>query len=137
MNTIRTSQYWLEQKDPKNQLIITNGTEGGTVKASLPEEYGLTVGSEFSTPFDVNSFSQRVQQLMAVTSSGIGQKAGFKMRRYYTNPELSEISFDIELIAYYSCVHEVLLPVYKLMKMSVGRDVNWETFKHAEEQLIR
>ena len=118
------TQRFLEQQmsqAPGSIIIIKEnaGVEGHTVLAPLPETFGFTVGSEFSSPFDTGISSGVVQKALAISS--ISQKIGLRMKKMYANPEPTEISFDLEFQAYYSASDEVVVPVIKLAAMSLGR----------------
>lgn len=119
----KSTQVRLDGVNDMFKIVMSDGLK--TVKAPLPDEIGVTVGSEYSTPFDTSDISQKLQNLLAI--SGVSRKIGIKMKKYYVNPELTEISFDLEFVAYYSTVEEVIVPIYTLMTMAVGRDAKWET----------
>lgn len=103
-----------------------------TVEAPLPDNFGMTVGSEFSAPFDANFLSGTMSKVAAVVSakaskgdsSGIGNKLGVVTKKYYSNPEPSEISFDLQFEAYYDAKTEVMFPIIQLMAMGLGRSVS-------------
>lgn len=105
---------------PKSKVIeIIGGDDGNIrVRAPLPAEYGYTVGSEYSAPFDVSLPSGILQKGLAL--SGISQKIGIRMQNMYSNPVPTEISLDLEFDAYYNAKTEVVLPVLNLAHMSLG-----------------
>lgn len=121
------TQRYLEQQlsqSPGSVLIISENAPGGghTVLAPLPETFGFTVGSEFSAPFDTGISSGIVQKALAIGS--ISQKIGLRMKKMYSNPEPTEISFDLEFNAFYSAADEVVVPVIKLAALSLGRSMD-------------
>tara|TARA_Y100000593_G_scaffold93164_1_gene187065 strand:- start:10758 stop:11471 length:714 start_codon:yes stop_codon:yes gene_type:complete len=113
----------------KHKVTLSTGLK--TVEAPLPPDFGLTVGSEYSTPFDTGSLSGNIQKLYAL--GGISNPVGLRMRKMYTNPEPTEISFDMEFAAYYSAKEEVALPMVTLMTMALGRIVRHEDIEAAIE----
>jgi len=119
-------QTWLESKDPR-KLIKIRGRVGGqyrSVIAPLPDNFGFTVGSEFSTPFDVSLPAGAIQKAAFVAN--ISQKIGVRMRKMYSNPEPVEISFEMEFVSFYSARDEVLIPILNLTSMSLGTQLNDE-----------
>lgn len=102
--------------EPHQMIKVT--TDVGTVYAPLNEEFGLTVGSEFGTPFDVGSINQGMAALAAFNN--VGQKSRLMMERRFINPERSEISFSMEFYAVSDALLEVVVPVYRLTRAAVG-----------------
>lgn len=88
------------------------------VYAPLPDGFGFTAGSEYSSPFDVTSLSGGLQKAYAV--AGFAQKIGMRMRKFYTNPEPTEISIDMEFTAEVDTRTDVIYPVIALYRMSLG-----------------
>ena len=105
---------------PKSKVIEIIGGDDGElrVRAPLPAEYGYTVGSEYSAPFDVSLPSGILQKGMALAN--VSQKIGIRMQNMYSNPVPTEISLDLEFDAYYNAKTEVVLPVLNLAHMSLG-----------------
>lgn len=114
-------QRKLAELPEAQKIIITSGNY--KVEAPLPQDFGFTVGSEFSTPFDLGNISGRLQQIYAV--AGASNPVGIRMRKMYLNPEPVEISFDLEFTAFYSARQEVLLPCATLAAMSLGREMGY------------
>jgi len=115
------------------------------VFAPLPDEFGMTVGSEFSAPFDANFLSGTMAKGIAgiavakgtnKDSSGLGSKLGIVTKKYYSNPEPSEISFDLQFEAYYDAKQEVINPVILLMAAGLGRSITTEKAKEVISNLI-
>lgn len=106
----------MQELDPKFKITIIQGES--VVEAPLPESFGMTVGSEYSTPFDLGGVGGMLSKFLAI--SGISQKMGVSMKNMFTNPEHTEISFDLEFHAYYSALNEVVGPVVALAKMALG-----------------
>lgn len=130
---------WQQENISTNQLITIrqrtggiNDVEAGTpesqqtwkVTAPLPDGFGMTVGSEFGTPFDTGGVNDTLAKLFAV--GGISQKAGIRMKKMYMNPEPTEISFDMEFYAWYDAKSEVVVPAVTLMAMALGRTLTYE-----------
>lgn len=109
-------QRKMSELSSKHKIVLSSGTR--KVEAPLPPDFGFTVGSEYTTPFDVGNISGNIQKLYAVL--GISNPVGLRMRKLYANPEPSEISFDMEFAAYYSAKEEVVLPIVTLLMMSLG-----------------
>jgi len=111
---------------PKSKVIeIIGGDDGNIrVRAPLPAEYGYTVGSEYSAPFDVSLPSGILQKGMALAN--ISQKIGIRMQNMYSNPVPTEISLDLEFDAYYNARTEVVMPVLNLAHMSLGTALDRE-----------
>lgn len=102
------------------------------VEAPLPQDFGFTVGSEYTTPFDIGNLSGGLQKLYAV--GGISNSPGLRMRKMYANPEPTELSFDMEFAAYHSAKEDVVVPIVTLMLMSLGRVVTSEDVENAIEK---
>lgn len=125
--------YLLETTSPKQRIAIRQrGGNGMMVEAPLQDEFGITVGSEFATPFDTGSVNNILSKLFYVTN--ISQKAGIRMKKLYSAPEPTEISFDMELVAFYSAKEEVLVPAVKLLTMALGRRLTAEDVVSRVEQ---
>lgn len=114
------AQQRMQQLDQKFKVSLIQGQT--VVEAPLPETFGMTVGSEFSTPFDMGGIGGLLSKFLAL--GGISQKFGVSMKNMFTNPEPTEISFDLEFDAYYSALEEVLAPVIALAKMSLGDKID-------------
>lgn len=131
------AQHKLNELSSKFKITVLSGK--WKVEAPLPPDFGFTVGSEYTTPFDIGSMSGGLQKLYAV--GGISNPVGLRMRKMYANPEPTEISFDMEFNAYYSAKEEVLLPVVTLMVMSLGREAKYSdieaTMRKMSQQLVR
>lgn len=97
------------------------------VSAPLPDGWGMTVGSEFGTPFDTGGVNDTLAKLFAI--GGISQKAGIRMKKMYMNPEPTEISFDMEFYAWYDAKSEVLIPAVTLLAMALGRTLTYDELK--------
>ena len=121
----------MEQKSDANKIIIANSKF--KIQAPLPDEFGVTVGSEFSEPFDVGAMSGSWAKAFAV--GGVAQKFGLRMEKMYTNPEPTEISFDMEFVAYYDAKDEVFMPVAELVTMALGTEIDWDSVKGKADQL--
>lgn len=109
----------IDELDDRFKIRISGG--GKTIEAPLPDDYGFTVGSEYTTPFDVGSVSGMVQKAFAL--GRISAPVGLRMRKMYANPEPTELSFKMSFDAYYDALEEVLKPVVTLVKMGLGREM--------------
>lgn len=105
------------QGDERFLVKIWNA-DGFLVYSPLPDGFGFTVGSEYSSPFDVSSLSGGLQKAYAV--AGFAQKIGMRMRKFYTNPEPTELSIEMEFTAEEDTFNDVLYPVIALKKMALG-----------------
>lgn len=128
-------QQYLDETPTKHKIIITRFNEDGNstvVQSALPDNFGFTVGSEFGTPFDTTSISQMLQKVSIfrkydtqtlnkfTAKANVGQKLAFTMDKGFLNPQPTEISFEMEFNAYYSAMEEVLLPMIRLLHISLG-----------------
>lgn len=92
------------------------------VLSPLPENFGFTVGSEFTSPFDANFVSGAMQKAFA--TAGVSQKMGVSTKKMYANPEPTEISFDMQFEAYEDAFFDVYVPVIYMMAMAIGRQLS-------------
>lgn len=109
----------IDELDNKFKIRISAG--GKTIESPLPDDYGFTVGSEYTTPFDIGSVSGMVQKAFALGK--VSAPVGLRMRKMYANPEPTELSFKMTFDAYYDALEEVLKPVVTLVKMGLGREM--------------
>lgn len=124
-------QYWMDEKPDKYKIVIENSRF--KIQAPLPDEFGMTVGSEFSEPFDVGAMSDTWGKAFAL--GGVGQKFGIRMEKMFTNPEPTEVSFELELAAYYSAKDEVFMPIVELVSMALGTEIKWDDVKGKVKEL--
>lgn len=117
-----TTQHKMAELPSKFKITLLSA--GRKVEAPLPPDFGFTVGSEYTTPFDIGSMSSGLQKLYAVGQ--ISNPVGLRMRKMYANPEPTEISFDMEFAAFYSAKEEVVMPVVVLTTMCLGREAKYE-----------
>lgn len=116
-------QHKMLEVDPKFRLEIYN--EDYSVYATLPSEFGFTVGSEYSEPFDSGAMSSSWQKAFAV--AGIANsKFGMRMQKMFTNPEPTEMSISIDFFAYKSAKDEVFMPIVYLCLMTLGSNLTWD-----------
>jgi hypothetical protein len=125
-------QIYMDSVPDNNKIIIDNNDL--VVQVPLPADFGMTVGSEFTTPFDTGGLSGMYQKAAAV--AGFSQKLGLSMKSLYANPSPTEISFECELVAYYSAVDEVVKPAIALMLMAVGKRVTGRSVEHKMNMLF-
>lgn len=136
-----TKQYTMKKLHPRNKIKITRvkETQGGAqiavVEAPLPETFGLTVGSEFTSPFDAATLAGVLQKFKIPAAGGISKRVGVSTTKFYSNPEPTEISFDLEFSAEYSARHEVVEPVIELMKMSLGDTATTTDVNEASDKI--
>jgi hypothetical protein len=126
-------KYLLENSDPNGLIKIFN--EDFTVLAPLPDNFGMSYGSEYSAPFDMNTVSDAWKKAYAL--SGISTKVGIQMKKMYSNPEPTEFSFDMEFNAYYSPLEEVLFPVYYLSQMTLGSSLSFNDLSQATQNFLK
>lgn len=129
-------QHWLNEKDDKFKIIISGRDAGKRYKiqSPLPDSFGMTLGSEYSEPFDTGALSDKWAKAFAI--GGIGQKAGLRMKKMFTNAEPTEISFDMEFVAYYDAADEVLLPIVQLCRLTLGHVLQGEDINKKFEDLV-
>lgn len=125
----------LYKQNPDSVLTISQTNGNGVyriVRAPLPDGFGMSVGSAFTDPNNVDlasqassSVSQGIGQVMTAASrmSGVSTKMLQRTNVFYDGPEPTEISFDLKFDAYYSAYDEVVRPVAKLMMMSTGSEI--------------
>lgn len=131
-------QRYLEETTlPEQRITITQrfSEQSWKVQAPLPDNFGLTVGSEFATPFDTGNVNSILSK--ALTIANISQKASIRMKKMYSNPTPTEISFDMEFNSFYDAYAEVVYPTVVLMGMSLGRSLDWPGLKVDIEALLR
>lgn len=109
----------IEELDEKFKITIYNSLD--SVSAPLHDDFGFTVGSEYTTPFDTGSMSGLLQKSFAI--AGVSAPVGLRMRKMYANPEPTELSFKMSFNAYYDAHIEVASPVLKLVTMGLGREM--------------
>lgn len=126
-------KYLIENSDPNALIKIFN--EDFTVLAPLPDGFGMTYGSEYSAPFDMNTMSDAWRKAYAL--QGISTKVGIQMKKMYSNPEPTEFSFDMEFNAYYSPLDEVLFPVYYLSQMTLGSSLTFEDLSQGTQNFLK
>lgn len=124
------AQLKMQELASKFKVIVA--TPMYRVEAPLPADFGFTVGSEYTTPFDIGNISGGLQKLYAV--GGISNSPGLRMRKMYANPEPTELSFDMEFAAYHSAKEDVAVPIITLMLMSLGRVVRSGDVENAIEK---
>lgn len=124
-------QFKLDTLDDKFKVKIMSEKDGMVtmVEAPLPPTFGLTVGSEFSAPFDAQSLAGVLQKFKIPAAGGLARRVGVATTKFYSNPEPTEISMELEFKAEYSARHEVAEPVVALMLMSLGEAFTGEKFK--------
>lgn len=121
------AQLKMQELASKFKITVMSGSY--RVEAPLPPDFGFTVGSEYTTPFDMGNISGTLQKLYAV--GGVSNPVGLRMRKMYANPEPTEISFDMEFAAYHSAKEDVVVPIVTLMVMSLGRVVTHADIENA------
>lgn len=113
----------LDHFNDGHKLIITElpsdtGERGAYVEAHLPETYGLSTGSEISTPF--SSYVTGGVTGKALAAIGVSTATGVKTRKMFTGSTNPDINVELKFEAFYSAYSEVIKPVKALMLMSVG-----------------
>ena len=110
-------------------------THVGEVQAPLPDNIGFSVGSEYSSPFEANLLSGTLGKI--AIASGRAPKVGISTTKFYTSPEPSEISLDLEFNAYYSAREEVVVPVARLMVAALGIETTYREMKEELQEMLR
>lgn len=117
------------------KLRTEDGLTERKVVAPLPDGFGMSVGSAFTDPqnMDLNQGGGAVSKAVkAVTQrSGFSSKIAQASNVFYDGPEPTEMSFDLNFHAYYSAFDEVIVPVFDLMMMSVGREYNGDEINNS------
>lgn len=121
------------QDDRFTIRIRQNGSDIN-VKSPLPDEFGFTVGSEFSAPFDGNFLSGTGAKVLA--AGGVSSKLGIATKKLYTSPEPTEITFDMQFEAFQSARQDVYYPVIKLMSMAIGSSLSLEEAAQLIEDMV-
>lgn len=114
-------QEYLNGIDDKHKIVVSSG--GLTVECPLPDDFGLTIGSSYTTLFDLGSLNGALSKGAAFLS--ISQKVGVSMKRMFTNPEPSEISFEMEFAAYHDALSEVVIPIKSMLLMAAPSTMNF------------
>lgn len=124
------------------QLVTISFHEDGTgrIKAPLPDNFGISVGSEYTDPYNQN-MTDSLGGLGTVLENvgrvaGVSRKLGVATTIFYSGPEPTEISFDLEFSAYYDAKKEVVDPIKKLMRNSVGREISTDDLDEEEKEEI-
>jgi hypothetical protein len=130
MELINFSRQSILERVGDEKFLVKIYNADYKVYAPLPDGFGFTVGSEYSSPFDVSSLSGGLQKAYAI--AGFAQKIGMYMRKLYTNPEPTELSIEMEFTAENDTWNDVLYPVIALKLMALGsildlRDINEKT----------
>ncbi|WGH49696.1 hypothetical protein [Alishewanella phage vB_AspM_Slickus01] len=115
--------------DGQKFLVKIWNANGFEVFAPLPDGFGVTVGSEYTAPFDVNGLSSGLGKAYAI--AGFSQRIGMRMKKFYTNPEPSEISIEMEFTTEENAVRDVIYPVYSLTQMALGSTLSLSDFNKA------
>lgn len=125
-----TKQFRLATLNEKFKIKIMSEEDGNLtiIEAPLPDTFGLTVGSEFTAPFDAQSLSGVLQKFKIPMAGAASRRIGVVTTKFYSNPEPTEISFDVEFKAEYSARHEVAEPALALMSMSLGDALTMDEF---------
>lgn len=129
----KNTQTKMNEIEGMHKVVIFN--EKYEVQAPLPNDFGMTVGSEYSQPFDAGGLSGGWQKTFAV--AGVSQKAGISVRKLFTNPEPTEISFEMEFNAYYSAADEVLIPVFCLTQMTLGSRIQFSDLEEGARNFLK
>jgi hypothetical protein len=137
-----SKQYMMQKLDQKFKVKIKLQRDDGSiviVEAPLPEQFGFTVGSEFSAPFDAATLGGVLQKFKVPGAMNVGKRVGVTTTKFYSNPQPTEISFDLEFHAEYSARYEVVEPVVALMCMSLGDALTFDdalsTIEGVREQI--
>lgn len=122
-------QFKMNQLDDKFKVKIKQIQRDDTVvivEAPLPDQFGFSVGSEFSAPFDASTLGGVLQKFKVPMASQASKKVGVTTTKFYSNPQPTEISFELEFHAEYSAKKEVVEPIVALMAMSLGDAMSFD-----------
>jgi hypothetical protein len=103
----------------RHKVVIANTTGGFRVEAALPDQFGVGVGGDISSPFAGFASGGNAANALA-TFAGITAKVGLFVKKIYLGPDQPDFSMDLHFEAYYSAYDEVVLPVGTLMTMAAG-----------------
>lgn len=101
----------------RHKVVIAGG--GYRVEAALPDQFGVGVGADISSPFAGFASGGNAANLLA-TYTGVTAKVGLFVKKIYLGPDQPDFSMDLRFEAYYSAYDEVVLPVGTLMMMTAG-----------------
>ncbi len=108
--------------DQANLITLTTGptryTGSVIVSAPLPETFGVDIQSQMTQPFA--SFIPQGLIQTAVALKSISANAGIGIGKFYTGTESPDISFDMNFVAQYDALTEVVIPVAKLYVMATS-----------------
>lgn len=118
-------QYRMRELDQKFKVRFSYQNDEGVsfVEAPLPDQFGFSVGSEFTASFDSSALAGVLQKLKLPFAGAVSRRVGVVTTKFYANPEPTEISFDVEFHAEYSARDEVVIPAVTLAMMALGRNL--------------
>jgi len=118
-------QTVMSQTPRANKIRVV--THVGIVEAPLPDNVGYSLGSNYSAPFEGQFLSGAAAK--AAVFAGYPPQFGVSTTKFYSSPEPSEISFELEFNAYYDAADEVLIPVARLMVAALGIETTLQDLK--------
>jgi len=111
--------------DQSNLVTLTSGptryTGGFSVSAPLPESFGVDIQSQMTQPF--SSFIPTGLIQTGIALYNVSASAGIAIGKYYTGTETPDISFDMNFVAQYDALTEVVIPVAKLYVLAASYKV--------------
>lgn len=121
-------QYHMHELDSMFKVRITQNSDDGEayIEAPLPAEFGFSVGSQFTATFDANTLSGVLQKFKLPFAGNISKRVGVATTKFYSNPEPTEITFDLEFHAEYSARDEVVAPMVALAALSLGKKLEFD-----------
>ena len=129
-------QQKLKELETKHTLeLIPASGANRSVRAKLPEEFGFTVGNNFSAPFDIGQLNGIIAKGAAAGAISLNQM--ISMQKVFMNPEPTEISFDMEFNAYYDSIGEVIEPVVNLLRISLSKQLTTELIDAKIKSIIQ
>lgn len=106
-----------------HQIKIYNPIFGDVpIVGHLPEEYGFSLGSEYTEPFGNLVPDQGPSLIAGQAAFGVSMRQGLITEKFYSGPEPVEFNLDIVFHSFYSAEEEVVLPIVKLLFLAVGLD---------------
>ncbi len=120
------TQLSIENTDQSNLITLTTGptryTGSMIVSAPLPESFGVDIQSQMSQPF--SSFIPQGIIQTAIALKNLSASAGIAIGKFYTGVDSPDINFDMNFVAQYDALTEVVIPVAKLYVMAASHRVN-------------
>lgn len=105
-----------------------NRTKNMRISAPLPETFSISNGNQLDQTFSWFQIKDTLLRYSAVLSGGyVGSvnrsyARGLAERQFWSGPDNSEFSFDMEFVAYKSGLEDVVKPTKNLLLMSAAQE---------------